>query len=286
MALETLMQILANGLVRGGVYILVALGLTLVLSIMNIVNFAHGQFYMLGAFVLYYLTTLYHVNFIIAIIAAMVIVGLFGMLVERMTFRRVRGQLLQGFIIAISLVWLLETIAHLVFGPDEKGVSSPLPGKVIFLGAVISNEKIILVVVCALLTVGLSLLVFYTKFGRAVRAVAQDEEAALMLGINVDWVSSVAFGLGCALAAAAGGLIAPILFVSPFMGLDMLIKALAVIILGGMGSFPGVVIGGLLLGFVESFGLTYLGYGANLISFGLIVFVLLVKPTGFLGHED
>jgi branched-chain amino acid transport system permease protein len=285
MALETFMQILANGLVRGGVYILVALGLTLVMSIMNIVNFAHGQFYMLGAFVLYYLSVLYHVNFVVAIVAAMVIVGIFGMLVERLTFRHVRGQLLQGLIVAISLAWLLETGAHLIFGPEEKGVAAPLPGKVSFLGAVISNEKITLVVVCALLTIGLSLLVFTTKFGRAMRAVAQDEEAALMLGISVNRVSSLAFGLGCAIAAAAGGLIAPILFVSPFMGTEMLIKALAVIILGGMGSFGGVVLGGFLLGFVESFGLTYLGYGANLISFAIIVLVLLIRPEGFFGHS-
>ena len=98
--------------------------------------------------------------------------------------------------------------------------------------------------------------------------------------------AALAFGLGCAIAAAAGGLIAPILFVSPFMGMEMLIKALAVIILGGMGSFGGVVLGGLLLGFVESFGLTYLGYGANLLSFGIIVLVLLIRPTGFFGHAE
>ncbi|MFC1825046.1 branched-chain amino acid ABC transporter permease [Thermodesulfobacteriota bacterium] len=286
MAIETLMQIIANGLVRGGVYILVALGLTLVLSIMNIVNFAHGQFYMLGAFVVYYLASILHVNFVMAIVAAMLVVGVFAMLVERLTFRHLRGQFLQGLIIAISLSWLIETGALLFFGPDEKGVAPPIPGKLNIFGAVVSNEKMILVVVCALLTVGLSLLVFKTKFGRAVRAIAQDEEAALMLGISVDRISALAFGLGCAIAAAAGGLIAPVLFVSPFMGMEMLIKALAVIILGGMGSFGGVVLGGLLLGFVESFGLTYLGYGANLLSFGIIVLVLLVRPTGFFGHAE
>jgi branched-chain amino acid transport system permease protein len=285
MAIETLMQIIANGLVRSGVYTLVALGLTLVLSMMNIVNFAHGQFYMLGAFAMYYIAGVLKINFVLAIFAAMVFVGIFGILVERLTFRKVRGQLLQGLIVALSLGMLIETGAHLIFGPDEKGVAPPLPGRINIFGAVVSYEKVILIIACALLTLGLSLLVFKTKFGRSLRAVAQDEEAALMLGINVNRESALVFGLGCAIAAAAGGLMAPILFVSPFMGMEMMIKALAVIILGGMGSFGGVVLGALLLGFVESFGLTYLGYGTNLVSFGLIVLILLVKPTGFMGHE-
>ena len=285
MAIETLMQIIANGLVRSGVYTLVALGLTLVLSMMNIVNFAHGQFYMLGAFAVYYIAGMLKINFVLSIFAAIVFVGIFGMIVERLTFRKIRGQLLQGLIVAISLGILLETGAHLIFGPDEKGVAPPIPGRINLFGAVVSNEKVILIIISALLTLALSLLVFKTKFGRSLRAVAQDEEAALMLGINVNRESALAFGLGCAIAAAAGGLMAPILFVSPFMGSEMLIKALAVIILGGMGSFGGVVLGALLLGFVESFGLTYLGYGTNLVSFGLIVLVLLVRPTGFMGHE-
>jgi len=285
MAIDTLMQILFNALVRSGVYILVALGLTLVLSMMNIVNFAHGHFYMLGAFAVYYLAAVYKLNFGVAVVGAMVLVGVFSILVERLTFSRVRGQLLQGLIVALGVAWLLEASAHLVFGPDEKGVPSPFPGQFKLLGAVISNDKVVLIAVCAALTIGLSLLVFKTKFGRALRAVAQDEEAASMLGINPGRVSYQVFCLGCALAAAAGGLMAPILFVSPFMGMEMLIKALAVIIIGGMGSFAGVVLGALLLGFVESFGLTYVGYGTNLLSFGLIVAVLILKPTGFMGHE-
>ncbi len=286
MELETIMQIIANGLVRGGIYITVALGLTLVMSIMNIVNFAHGQFYMLGAFVVYYLTTVLHLNFVISIAGAMLIVGVFGIIVERLTFKRVRGDLLQGLIIAIGLSMLIETGASLIFGPDEKGVASPMPGTANLLGAVISYDKLTLMLICAVLTLALAWLTFKSKFGRAIRAVAQDEEAATALGINVNLMSAATFGIGCAVAGAAGGLVAPVLFVSPFMGGEMLTKALAVIILGGMGSFGGVVLGGLLLGFVESFGLTFLGYAANLLSFAIIVLVLLVKPTGFMGHAD
>jgi branched-chain amino acid transport system permease protein len=286
MELDTIMQIIANGLVRGGVYILVALGLTLVMSIMNIVNFAHGQFYMLGAFVVYYLTTALHLNFATSIAGAMLIVGVFGMIVERLTFRKVRGDLLQGLIIAIGLSMLFESGASLLFGPDEKGVASPMPGTANLLGAIVSFDKLVLMVSCTILTLALGWLTFKSKFGRAIRAVAQDEEAAMALGININLVSAITFGIGSAVAGAAGGLIAPVLFVSPFMGGEMLTKALAVIILGGMGSFGGVVLGGLFLGFVESFGLTFIGYAANLLSFAIIVLVLLVKPTGFMGYAE
>lgn len=283
---ELLMQAAVNGLERAGIYILVALGLTLVLSIMNIVNFAHGHFYMLGAFAIYYFYGQFHINYIVAIVLAMLTVGIFGIVLEKLTFSRVRGQLLQGLIVAIGLVWLIEKGAQLIFGPDEKGVAPPIAGTIDVAGAVISIEKLIVVGACILLTLGLYALIFWTKMGRSVRAVAEDREAALMQGISVGRVSALTFGLGCALAAAAGGLVAPIYFVSPFIGMEPLLKALAVIVMGGMGSITGVVAGGLLLGFVESFGLTFVGYGANLIAFIIVIFILLVRPQGFFGRPE
>jgi len=286
MAVDVVVQVLINGLQRGGVYILVALGMTLVLSIMNIVNFAHGQFYMLGAFVVYYVATLFKINFFVALVISMLVLALFGILVERFTFREVRGQLLQGLMVSIGLGGLFETGAQLLFGADEKGVISPAPGKINFLGAVITGEKLIAIGSCALLTILLYILVFQTKLGRAVRAVAEDREAAAMQGISIDRMNALAFAIGCALAAAAGGLVAPILFVSPYIGADSMVKALAVIIMGGMGSITGCVVGGILLGLIESIGLTYVGYASNIIVFVIIVLVLLFKPTGFFGRPD
>lgn len=286
MPTELLMQAGVNGLERAGIYILVALGLTLVLSIMNIVNFAHGHFYMLGAFAIYYFYAQFHINYVVALVLAVLTVGVFGIILEKLTFSRVRGQLLQGLIVAIALVWLIEKAAHLIFGPDEKGVAPPIAGTIDFAGAVISKEKLVVVGACILLTLGLYALIFWTKMGRSIRAVAEDREAALMQGISVGRVSALAFGLGCALAAAGGGLVAPIYFVSPFIGMEPLLKGLAVIVMGGMGSITGVVAGGLLLGFIESFGLTFLGYAANLIAFVFIIFILLVRPQGFFGRPE
>jgi branched-chain amino acid transport system permease protein len=286
MPLDMLMQVFVNGLQRGGIYILVALGMTLVLSIMNIVNFAHGQFYMLGAFVVYYLAAVFHVNFFVALIVSMIVIALFGIFIERITFKKVRGQLLQGLMVSIGLGTLIETGGQIVFGSDEKGVSSPVTGTVNFAGASITAEKLMAIGVCALLTIVLYIFVFMTKLGRAIRAVAEDREAAAMQGISIDRMNALAFAIGCALAAAAGGLVAPILFVSPFIGIESMIKALAVIIMGGMGSITGCVVGGIILGLIESLGLTFLGYGANLIVFAIIVLVLLIKPTGFFGRPD
>jgi branched-chain amino acid transport system permease protein len=280
-----LIQALVNGVMLGMVYILVALGLTLVFSIMEVINFAHGEFYMLGGFAVYYLLAQLGANYFLALAAAILLVGALGWVVEKIVFRPFRKDLLGAFIVSLGLLWVLQSGALLAFGSLEKSVPSPFRGVLRVLGVHFSLERLVVTLIGIVLVAGLYLFIRFSRDGRAMRAVAQDEDAAALQGINVDRISSLAFALGAALAATAGVLIAPLFFVSPFMGGLPIVKAFVIIILGGMGSIPGALLGGLILGVAEGVGSIFLSSPAvNLLGFLLVILILLVRPQGLLGH--
>ncbi len=281
--METLLQPLVYGLQTGLVYVLVALGLTVILSIMNVINLAHGEFYMLGAFFVFYLSGLLHINYIAALLVSMVGVALIGVILERAFFRQALGDVVTTVIIAIGLMWLLQTSAQLVFGRQPRGMAEVFQGSMTFLNVKISDSRIIAGLISIALVGALYFFVYKTKLGRAMRAIAQDQEAAALQGIDTERIGTLGFGLGCALAAAAGGIMAPIFFIEPTMGTSMLTKSLCIIILGGLGSIPGTVLGGLILGIVESYGHTFLGYTATTFPFLIIILILIFRRTGLLG---
>lgn len=284
MELSYLPQVLANALMLGMTYVLIASGLTLVLGVTRIINFAHGEFYMLGAFCAYYVFQVAGVPYLAAIPVAMLAVGLLGMGVERVLFRPIRDRFLPGVVVALGLAFLISGSAALIFGPQEKAVTSAFPGVLDFLGITLSLERLVVILTAIAIMLGLWYLIARTKLGLALRAVAQDREAAALQGINVNRICNISMGLGCALAGAAGVLLGPIFVVYPFMGHLAIFKALMVIILGGIGSMPGAIVGGLLLGFIESFGLTYLGDITSLIMFAFIFLLILLRPGGLLGR--
>jgi branched-chain amino acid transport system permease protein len=284
MSLESLLQPFVYGIQIGLTYILLALGLTLIFSIMNIFNFAHGEFYMLGAFSILYIAGLAHVNYFVALILCMLIVGLLGVFFERLFFSRAKGQLVPIIIVATGLMWILQTAAQIIFGRQPRGMAEIFQGSVSILHVNISYSRIMAAIISVVLVAALYFFVYRTRLGRAMQAVAQDREAAALQGINIDRVGTMGFGLGCALAAVAGGIMAPIFFIEATMGLDALSKSMAIIILGGIGSIPGAAIGGLILGLVESYGQTFWGYPATVLPFVIIVLVLLFKRTGLMGR--
>ena len=279
-------QALINGAGVALVYILVALGLTLIFSIMGIINFAHGEFYMLGGFAAYYLFDVLGVNYLVTLLVAVVLVGAIGLGVERLLFAPLREQPLSAFIVSLGLLWLMQSGAAALFGVVDKGVRSPLPGVWKGAGLVISRERLVVMVISAALIAILYVLVQWTKYGLALRAVAQDRGAASLQGIDVDRMGALAFAVGCSLAGAAGVLLAPVFYVSPSMGTLPVVKAFIIVILGGMGSLAGAVLGGAVLGLIESLGPIVLSAATvELLGFAVIVVVLLVRPTGLLGHE-
>jgi len=278
-----LAQALVNGASVALVYILVALGLTLIFSIMGVINFAHGEFYMLGGFSAYYIAQLLGVNYLVMILLTIVIVGALGYVVERLVFSPLRSQPLSAFISSLGLLWLMQSGATLVFGAGDRGVTSPYRGVLRYYGLAISYERVFVMAVAVVLIIGLYSVLRWTKVGLALRAVSQDRDAAALQGINVEATSGVAFAVGCALAGAAGALLAPVFYVSPTMGTLPVVKAFIIVILGGMGSLPGAIVGGALLGLLESIGPIFLSAAAvELLGFVAIVFLLLVKPTGIM----
>ena len=284
MTFEILLQPLVYGLQIGLTYVLLALGLTVIFSMMNVLNLAHGEFYMLGAFTVFYVNGLLKVNYFLALAMSVVVVAVMGIFFERIFFRPARGEVVPTVIVGIGLMWLLQTAAQLLFGAQPRGMKEVFQGSVSFLNINISDSRIAAGIISILLVAGVYLFIYKTKQGKAMQAVAQDREAAMSLGIDVGKIGTLGFALGCGLAGAAGGLMAPIFFIEPTMGTTTLIKSLCIIILGGVGSIPGAALGGIILGMIESYGQTFLGYSATTFPFLIILFILVFKRTGLMGR--
>jgi branched-chain amino acid transport system permease protein len=281
-----LMQGIVNGLSAGWIYVLVALGLTLVFGIMRIVQLAHGEIYMLGAQAVYYCCVILGINIILSFAISAISLGLVGMVIERFLLRRFRGAIEPSVIVAIGLILLLQTFAVVAFGSNEKNIPRLIPGVLTFWGIRIAWDRVLAVVTGCSLVLALHLFIRGTKVGQAMVAISQDRDAASLQGINVNRISAITMAIGCALAAVAGGLMGSIFTVEPFMGSFAISKGLAVIILGGLGSIPGAVVGGLILGLID--GVVPLYYNttmAYIIGFASIIVILIIRPKGLMGHE-
>jgi len=284
--LELALKIVINGLTSSSVYILMALGFTLIFGIMRIVNFAHGELYMIAAFIVYVLVGSFGWNYYLVVLIAAVAVGLFGATLERVLFRPFIGKELNGMIMALAISITLQATAFIIFGTDEHSVPRPISG-VIQLGFLMVPRDRFAVGLFALVILG-AFYVFmrYTRAGLAMRAVVQDEEIASIHGVRPRVIHPLAFGIGAMLAGFAGALMAPIYTVYPYMGSQPMLKAFIVVILGGLGSVPGAVLGGIILGLTESVFATLINTTvATMVSFGIVVVILLVMPTGLLGRS-
>jgi branched-chain amino acid transport system permease protein len=284
--ISTLLQSILNGFSSAGIYILVALGLTLVLSIMNIVQLAHGEIYMLGAYGVYYIITSLGLNFFLALIISTLLMGGLGIVLERLCFRPLRGQFDRAAIASIGLILILQNVVLSIAGGDPRSYMSPFTGVLKILGVAISWDRLSIVLFGFGLVAALFLFIRMTKTGQAMLAISQDRDGAALQGINIDRISAVAMFLGCALAAIAGALVGAIFSVSPTMGGFALMKGIAVIILGGLGSIPGAVVGGLIIGLIDGImPILTTTHIAGLIGFGAIIIILLFRPQGISGHE-
>lgn len=285
MSFQILSQTFVNALLLSLIYVLVAMGLTLILSIMSMINFAHGELYMLGGFAVYVVFQQFGTNYWLGVLVGVLIAALMGVLLERTVFRPLRKELLPASFAALGVGMILQTVALMIFGPLEKDVVTVFPGVINISGVFIPMEKLVIVLGSLVVVGAIIIFVNYFRAGQALQAVAQDSEAAALMGININRINAMGFGIGCGLAAVAGGLIAPLYYVSPYMGMPPLLKAFNVIIIGGLGSIPGAVLGSFLLGFIDQFSLTFMGYSGNIVGFLLIMLFLLFRPRGLLGRE-
>ena len=278
-------QQLVNGIMLGAAYSLVALGLTLIYGILHIPNFAHGHKYMWAAFTSLFLVVNFHTNYWVSLVIAMVVLGFVGAGVERLVYRPLRNAPhVNSFIAAIGLLLFLESLSLIFWGADFRRFPTLYDKPIHIFGVAITLQRLLVIVGAALFIILLQVFIKRTWLGATIEAVAQNPEGAQLVGISIDRVSSLTFGIGTAMAAAAATLIAPIFLVYSTMGAMPNLKAFVVIIIGGMGSIPGAVIGGLMLGLMEALGGGYISTDyKDLFAFGALVTFLTFRPTGLFG---
>jgi branched-chain amino acid transport system permease protein len=282
-----LAQTVVNGLMVGMIYVLMAIGFTMVFGIMRIVNFAHGEFYMIGAFLFAVLYGSNDVPLVLSAVLAIAATALLGLVTERVVFRRFRGNELNGMIASVGIALIIQNSALLIWGSSPRTVPPVVSGVLSIGGVVFPWSRLVVIIGAIVAVVLLNLLVAHTRIGRAMRAVAQDAEIAEIQGIRVEIIFPVAFVLGVSLAAFAGVLMAPVLSVSPFIGLAPTLKAFVIVVIGGLGSVPGAVAGGLLIGLIESFAGTFVSASlAEILQFLVVIAVVLLRPQGLLGRRE
>ena len=271
-----------DGLIQSCIYMTMAFGMVLVFSILGILNWAHGQFYMLGALVVYYAITAAGIPFPLSILITGIIIAGLGILVKKIIIDQIEGDLYVG-VATISLIFFFEGGASVLFGMEDKGLSMILPG-VLTRGPIsISYQKLAVIIFTFLVMISMYLVLNRTKVGLAIKATAQQPDAASLYGISVERLSLIVMGIGCGLAAMAGGIMAPVYPISPFMGGIPMIMSLLAIVIGGIGSLTGAILGGLILGFLNSVIAYYLSYLSEVVLFLLVIFILLVRPQGLFG---
>jgi branched-chain amino acid transport system permease protein len=284
-----LTETLLWGIANGCIYILLATGLNLIFGVMKLVNFAHGQLLMVGAFIAYEATVLAGLNPYLSIFVAMGAVALIGVILEKFAFRRVRGtEKLNEIFISLGLIYVFENVATLFWERNYNiRIPSPLEGLSVSFGEVsIGYDRILAVVIVGVTLIGLVLLTKKTKFGLAMRATSQKSDASMLMGINIKRVYIYTFAIGAALAGAAGALYGILFPFNPAIGALPTIKGFAIIIIGGLGSIPGAVIGGLLYGIAENMAVYLMGgIWQDAIAFTLLIIVLVIRPTGLFGQK-
>jgi branched-chain amino acid transport system permease protein len=294
--MTTFFQQLVNGISLGSIYALIALGYTMVYGVLRLINFAHGDVYMLGAYTGYYLSRKLKgdepslLGALGVMLGAMLVCAVVGVIIERFAYRPVRrAARLTLLITAIGVSLFIENGAQLLFGPDPKFFPSLAPRADFIVGGVrLTSEQLTVIAISFLLMVLLRLFILKTRTGKAMRAVSFNLDAAKLMGISTDRIIAITFGLGSALAAAAGVLIGmQIPKIDPLMGINYGLKAFVAAVLGGIGNVPGAVLGGLLIGTSEVMVVGYLSSTyRDAIAFGILILMLLLRPQGILGRAQ
>ena len=283
---QDVIQTIFNGLCMGGMYILIGIGLTIILSIMNILQFAHGEVYMIGAFTVYFLCVLHGVNLYLSVAISMVTTSIIGLVIERILLRPLKGEFMSYVCVTTGLSLILQTAVLLGFTTGSKQLPSLWKGSFVVGGMFIPRERVVAIVIALCLTLALYTFLKKTKYGLAMTASAQNREGALMQGINPNVMSALAMTIGSGLAAVGGALGGSIFNLDPYMGGLAFLKGITLIVIGGLGSIPGTVVGGLILGILESLLVLFFGSQMGIIlPLILVIAFLIFRPKGLFGHE-
>jgi branched-subunit amino acid ABC-type transport system permease component len=267
-------------------YILMALGFAIMLSVMRVLNFAHAVIYMGGGYICYQLAVVYGLNQWVSLVLAAVIMGLFGLFLERFCFRPFFGDVNRTIVMTLALIVILESAVNILVGTHVRSVPAFASGVLRTGGVSLSVERLTTFIISAALLLVLIFFIQRTKTGQQMLAVSQDATGAVLQGINIYRVSAIATVIACALAAVAGSLMGAIVSLSPYMGDHMLVKAIEIVILAGIGSIGGVLGAGLILGTIDaSLPLLISGSATEAVGLGIVILILLFRPQGLFGHE-
>lgn len=281
-----LSELVFQGLVRGAMYALMGIGLSMIFGILGIVNFAHGELFMIGTYVMYFVSALLGLPFVFGVATAAVCLFCVGVLIERglvepLRRRAGRDWLLDSFVLTIGLMVILQNLALIGFGSQRRGIVSMLPGSFTIGDVVITYERLAILITAVVIVGLLAAYIKFTDTGKAIRATAQHPEAAQTLGIRIDRIYTIAFGIGAALAGSAGALLISIFPAFPNIGYQPVLKSFAVVILGGLGNIPGAIAAGFLLGVVEAYAIFFMSAGwQSVLTPLIIVIVLIFRPQG------
>lgn len=286
--MQDLLLYVTNGVFMGATYALVALGVTLIVGIMGVINFAHGELYVLAGYFSALFAQAVGMDPVSSMLAAVVLVFFFGLLIEWVLIRPTYGEEMYSLIITFILYIILQNVYLVIFGPFPNKPPNWVNGASNLFGLFYYGNQRLASFAAAVVVIAVFMLVMHkTWMGRVIRSVAMDREMAATLGVNTQRVNMLSFGLGCVLAACAGVILTPVFPVTPTVGVGISLTAFVVMILGGLGSFIGCIVGGLTLGIVENLGVAYLSSGyKHLFGFVILIMVLSLRPTGLFGQKQ
>ncbi|MGB7572800.1 MAG: branched-chain amino acid ABC transporter permease [Thermodesulfobacteriota bacterium] len=281
-----LLQLIVNGLLLGGIYALISIGLTLIFGVVRVINFAHGEFLMLSMYITYFSYTFLGMNPYLSLVVGVPLMFFTGMAIDQLIIRPLRDAPAYMQVFAtVGLSIVLLNLALFLFTGDYQSIHMAFAEKTFRLGSLsLSYAKLVIFFSSILVSIGLFLLLQYTNIGKQIRAIAQDRMAAKLMGINLNRIYMLTFGIGTALVAIAGGLILPVYYVFPSVGVYFVLTAFVVVVLGGMGNMVGALLGGFIIGIADSLSGYYIDPSLKeVVSFIIFLIVLLIRPSGLMG---
>ena len=281
-----ILQIIVTGLVTGSIYMLIALGVTLLFGTLRVVNFVHGELCMLSAFAVYHVSVTCGMPFWVGAIAAVLFSAVVAVLCQQLLFKPLNYDILTSFIIGIGASFAIRSGAWAIVGPEPVAIPATFPGVLVWHGVYVAKQRVFAAALCGGLAIALGVFLHFTKPGRAIRAVEQDREAALLMGISAESVYVMAFVISAVLAAIGGAMLGTLFGADPEMGADPLLKSFIIVQIGGMGSVAGTVIAGLLIGLSDSItGTVFGGELAFIMDFAILMLFLIIRPRGLFGYD-
>ncbi|MED4601297.1 urea ABC transporter permease subunit UrtB [Paenibacillus validus] len=281
-----IMQQFADGISVAGILLIVAIGLGITFGVMKIINMAHGELIMIGAYTTYMICTVGHMPFVVGMIVSFIVTALVGLLLEKFVLRRLYGRPMETLLATFGISIFLQQLIRMIFGPDGKSVTSPFQGVMNVGDVALPYYRLFIAGIALLMVLATAFAMFRTKFGIQLRSVSQNRDMCECLGINTSRIDAYTFAFGAGLAGLAGAILSPIKSVSPTMGLDYMIDSFMVVVLGGVGSLMGAVFGSAAMGESNQLLTTFMGEtGAKIVVFLLIILVIRFKPEGLFRME-